>query len=137
MDDEGPDGEEADQEPSFPARVNITIEKASSPGAMQLETVAQDGMITIENVYYFPKAKLADAKTAEHDWSRRGLYTGPPFGNLDEDLQVMLERYLDERGVNTALALWIPEYIDFKEQKEYLNWLSSECFTLWIPALVN
>jgi hypothetical protein len=26
------------------------------------------------------------------------MYTGPPFGNLDEDLQVLLERYLDERG---------------------------------------
>lgn len=83
-------------------------------------------MIVIENVYYFPDAKLADAKTADQDWTRRGLYSGPPFGNLDQDLQVMLEGYLDERGVNTALALWVPEYIDFKEQKEYLTWLASE-----------
>lgn len=35
----------------------------------------------------------------------------------------MLERYLDVRGVNTALALFIPDYIDVKEQKEYLGWL--------------
>lgn len=38
----------------------------------------------------------------------------------------MLERYLEERGINTALALWVPEYIDFKEQREYLDWLSSK-----------
>ena len=90
--------------------------------------VAQDGLIVIENVYYFADAEHADANTADQDWTRRGLYTGPPFGNLDQDLQVMLERYLDERGVNTALALWIPEYIDFKEQKEYLTWLASKFF---------
>jgi len=123
VDDESPAGE-SEGETSFPARVNVTIEKAGK-GAMQIETVAQDGMIVIDNVYFFPSADLADAKTAEKDWSRRGLYTGPPFGNLDEDLQVLLERYLDERGVNTALALFVPDYIDYKEQKEYLNWLTN------------
>ncbi len=112
------------QDPSFPARVNITIEKPGK-GAMHVEAIAQDGEIVIENVYYFPKAEHADAKTADQEWARRNLYAGPPFGNLDEELQVILERYLEERGINTALALWIPEYIDFKEQREYLNWLSS------------
>ena len=105
--------------------MNVTIEKPGK-GAVQIETVAQDGMIAIDNVYFFPEAELADAKTAEKDWVRRGMYTGPPFGNLDEDLQVLLERYLDERGVNTALALFVPDYIDYKEQREYLNWLSSK-----------
>lgn len=114
-----------DDEPSFPARVNVMIEKVGK-GTLQIETTAQDGEIVIDNVYYFKDAELADAKTAELDWKRRNLYEGPPFGNLDEQLQVLLEKYLDERGVNTALAVWVPEYIDFKEQREYLNWLSSE-----------
>ncbi|KAL8950032.1 MAG: hypothetical protein Q9222_003911 [Ikaeria aurantiellina] len=121
--DEGAGGE-GEQEPSFPARLSITVEKASK-GCLQLEVVAQDGEIVIENVHYYHQAELADAKTAELDWSRRNLYTGPPFGNLDEDLQVVLDRYLDERGINTALALWVPEYIDWKEQREYLTWLSN------------
>jgi complement component 1 Q subcomponent-binding protein, mitochondrial len=86
-------------------------------------------MVVIDNVYYFQSAELADVKNAEKDWQRRGMYTGPPFGNLDEDLQVLLERYLDERGVNTALALFIPDYIDYKEQKEYISWLSSKSLT--------
>lgn len=110
---------------SFPARIYVTIEKPGK-GAMQIETIAQDGEIVIDTVNYFSKAELADAKTIDQDWSKRHLYTGPPFGNLDEDLQVLLERYLEERGINTALALWIPEYIDFKEQREYINWLSSK-----------
>ncbi|KAI9723685.1 MAG: hypothetical protein M1812_000985 [Candelaria pacifica] len=116
--------EEGDQEPSFPARLNVTVNKAGQ-GALQIETVAQDGMIVIDNVYYYPNPELADAKSAEKDWQKRGMYTGPPFGNLDEDLQVLLEGYLDERGVNTALALFVPDYIDFKEQREYLRWLSN------------
>ena len=51
------------------------------------------------------------------------LYTGPPFQQLDEEVQGLLEQYLDVRGINTALALFIPDYIDVKEQKEYLGWL--------------
>ena len=124
-------GEE--EEPSFPARLNVMIEKAGK-GTLQIETTAQDGEIAIDNVYYFKDAELADAKTAELDWKRRNLYEGPPFANLDEDLQVLLERYLDERGVNTALAMWVPEYIDFKEQREYLNWLSSKPIPIPPPA---
>jgi complement component 1 Q subcomponent-binding protein, mitochondrial len=51
------------------------------------------------------------------------LYTGPPFQQLDEEVQSLLEQYLDVRGINTALALFVPEYIDVKEQREYLGWL--------------
>lgn len=124
--DEMEEDEEFDDETpvSFPSRVNVTIEKANG-GALQFEAVAQDGMIVIDNVFYHKSAQLATAKTANADWERRGLYAGPPFGNLDEDLQVLLERYLDERGINTALALFIPDYIDYKEQKEYVSWLSN------------
>lgn len=83
-------------------------------------------MIVIDNVFYHKSAQLTTAKTPSADWEKRGLYAGPPFSNLDEDLQVLLERYLDERGINTALALFIPDYIDYKEQKEYIAWLSSK-----------
>ncbi|KAI4260890.1 MAG: hypothetical protein LQ352_000045 [Teloschistes flavicans] len=118
------EGEEGEQEPSFPATINVSIEKAGK-GTLQMEVVAQDGAIVIENVHYYSNPELPDAKTAELSWSKKDLYTGPPFGNLDEDLQVLLEKYLEERGINTALALWIPEYIDWKEQREYITWLSN------------
>ncbi|EWC45049.1 hypothetical protein DRE_06329 [Drechslerella stenobrocha 248] len=111
-------------EPAYPARLNITIEKSTS-GALQVEAIAQDGMIIVENVHYHPSVELATAQTAEADWERRGRYVGPPFGNLDEDLQVLLERYLDERGINAGLALFVPDYIDYKEQKEYVSWLKN------------
>lgn len=82
-------------------------------------------MIVVDNIYYHGSAKVATEQTAEADWVRRGVYAGPPFGNLDEDLQVLLEKYLDERGINTRLALFIPDYIDYKEQTEYMRWLNN------------
>ena len=36
-----------------------------------------------------------------------------------------MERYLDDRGINTGLATFVPDYVEFKEQKEYVQWLSS------------
>jgi len=123
-DEEGPADEDEDMEPGFPVRVNVTITKPNG-GAIQLETIAQDGLIDIENVYYFPSGDLADAQTAEKDFKRQEVYAGPPFSNLDEELQILFERYLDERGINTALAQFVPDYIDFKEQREYVQWLDN------------
>lgn len=112
--------------PAFPARVNIKVQREGAKGAMMIEAIAQDSAIEINNVYFFSEAKLADPQTADLEWQRQNVYAGPPFGNLDEDLQVLLERYLDERGIDTRLAQFVPEYIDFKEQKEYVRWLDSK-----------
>lgn len=121
------DEEEEDSAASFPARVNVIIEKAGS-GALLVQTVAQDSHFEIEEVSYFAKPELANAQTAEKDWARQSLYAGPPFLNLDEELQNYFEHYLEERGINAELANAIPDYIQVKEQKEYVRWLESKCF---------
>lgn len=120
------ESEEGDEEPeqTFPARVNVVIEKPGK-GALAVECIAQDGMIVIENTYYYANSEHATSKRPEMLAERQDMYVGPPFGNLDEDLQVLLERYLEERGINTPLALFVPDYIDMKEQREYLRWLSN------------
>lgn len=51
-------------------------------------------------------------------------YAGPPFAQLDEELQNFFVNYLEERGIDANIALFIPDYIDVKEQREYLAWLS-------------
>ncbi|KAI9661308.1 MAG: hypothetical protein M1821_009635 [Bathelium mastoideum] len=109
----------------FPARLNITVNRDGKEGALAIEATAQQGNITIDNVYYFPTVDMADPKTADLDWQRRGQYMGPPFGNLDEDLQVLMENWIESRGINTELALFVVEYIDYKEQREYKAWLEN------------
>jgi complement component 1 Q subcomponent-binding protein len=114
---------------SFPVRVSITIEKPGK-GALLIHTAAQDGVFEIEDVYHFAKAELANAETAEKDWTRQRLYGGPIYSNLDEDLQALFERYLEERGFDAELANFIPDYITVKEQKEYARWLDSKYTSL-------
>lgn len=116
--------EESDAQ-GFPARANIRIERPGK-GAIAISATAQDGDFVIEDLSFFKSADLADPETAEADWQRQALYTGPPFNSLDEDLQIFFEKYLEERGINTRLALFIPDYIDHKEQKEYIRWLQSK-----------
>lgn len=122
---QGEVGQDGGDEQSFPAHLNVTIFKTASPqkGALQFEVVAQEGGIVIDALHFLPDAALADPSKSEDEWKRSKLYTGPPFSNLDEDLQNLWEAYLEERGVDVRLAEFVPDYIDWKEQKEYLRWL--------------
>ncbi|KAI8375011.1 mitochondrial glycoprotein [Choanephora cucurbitarum] len=117
-------GEEEEEVVSFPVRASVTIEKEGQ-GAVTIDTVAQDGEIAVESVMYYKDAKLANEQSAEADWQRRGLYIGPQFAELDEGLQNLFERYLEERGINSALANFLPDYIEHKEQREYTQWLDN------------
>jgi complement component 1 Q subcomponent-binding protein len=131
--DEQRQDEDEQREPSgFPAQLNVTITKPGK-GTVQINATADDGMIEVEDVFYFQKTELADPDTAEKMHARQHVYAGPPFGNLDSDLQAMLERYLDERGVNSQLATFVPDYIDYKEQREYVQWLESK----FIPPILR
>ena len=111
--------------PAFPARLTIIVTKPGK-GALQITASAEDGLIEIQDVFYFQNADLAEANTPETIHARDHLYAGPPFANLDADLQAMMERYLDERGIDAELATFVPDYIDYKEQREYVQWLESK-----------
>ncbi|KAH9962824.1 mitochondrial glycoprotein [Russula dissimulans] len=120
---EGEESIPADAENSYPLRCSLTITKPSVPGALSIDAVCQEGAFALENVSFYNETKLATDLTAEADWKRRGLFIGPQFETLDLGLQEELEKFLQERGINESLALFIPEYAQFKEQKEYVDWL--------------
>ena len=107
-----------------PCRLSIVVEKPGK-GALSIDATAQDGGIAVDNLYYYPEAELAHGATAETAHKADNVYPGPPFGSLDEDLKVLIERYLEERGITQALAVFVPDYMDAKEQKEYLDWLKN------------
>ena len=118
----GEEGEGSDAAP--PCRLNIVIEKPNK-GALNIEALAQDGSVVVENLYYYADAKLAHSTDANAVHAAQDAYPGPPFGSLDEDLQILMERYLEERGITQGLALFVPDYMDYKEQKEYMAWLKN------------
>ncbi|KAI0017093.1 mitochondrial glycoprotein [Xylariomycetidae sp. FL0641] len=111
-------------EPAVPCRLNIVVEKPGK-GALNIEAVAQDGAIMVENFYYFKDPNMAHGKNPEIVHKAEETYPGPPFGSLDEDLQVLMERYLEERGITQAFAIFVPDYMDMKEQREYQAWLKN------------
>ncbi|KAI1344407.1 mitochondrial glycoprotein [Xylariaceae sp. FL0016] len=114
------DGENA--EPAVPCRLNIVVEKPGK-GALNIEAIAQDGSVVVENFYYFKDPAMAHSSSPQAVHAAEDIYPGPPFGSLDEDLQILMERYLEERGVTQAMATFVPDYMDVKEQREYQAWL--------------
>ncbi|OQO08169.1 hypothetical protein B0A48_06963 [Cryoendolithus antarcticus] len=109
-----------DEQSLLPANVNVLISHPSSPnkGALRINLMADSGEFRVENVTHFPSADLPKAQVASQPLDTETAYAGPPFMQLDEDLQALFEAYLNERGIDTALAIFIPEYIDVKEQQD-------------------
>ncbi len=123
------EGEEAEDEqpsPAYPAQLTITITKPGNK-AIEIRAVAQDGTIEIENLSFFPKESLLEAQSTKDASEARSLYAGPPVDELDPELQQMLQQYLEERGIDEELASFLPEYMEYKEQKEYVKWLEGWC----------
>jgi complement component 1 Q subcomponent-binding protein len=83
-----------------------------------------DAIFVIDQVT-FSKQSPANPETAQTTFEEAQGYGGPPWQQLDEEFQLLMERYLEERGINTALAMFIPDYAELKEQKEYINWLKN------------
>jgi len=109
----------------YPIRVSVAVTKANGPGALNIDMVTQEGQFMIDNISFYSDSKIGTDLTAEADWKRRGLYIGPQFDTLDAGVQEEFEKLLQERGINESLALFIPEYAEYKEQKEYVRWLSN------------
>lgn len=99
------------------SHTHAACQQSTGEGALTVDAMCQDGAFVIDNVSFYPTAALGTELTAEADWKRRGMYIGPQFDTLDVGVQEEIEKYLAERGMNESLALFIPEFAEFKEQK--------------------
>jgi len=125
---ENPEESESAEDESihgYPIRVSVSVTKTNGPGALNIDMVTQEGQFMIENISFYSDSKIGTDITAEADWKRRGLYIGPQFDTLDAGVQEEFEKFLQERGINESLALFIPEYAEYKEQQEYVKWLGN------------
>ncbi|KAI1624973.1 mitochondrial glycoprotein [Exophiala viscosa] len=123
VDREGDEGAMMDDGagPAYPLHLTITITKPNSQ-AIEIRAVTTEN-VEIETITFFAKDSLVEAQNPKDAQEARSVYAGPPIGNLDPDLQAMLERYLEERGIDAQLAQFLPTYVDYKEQREYVKWL--------------
>jgi complement component 1 Q subcomponent-binding protein len=95
----------------------VTFAQSNAKGSINVDTMCQEGAFVVDNISFYPDAQLGTELTAEADWKRRGLYIGPQFDTLDVTVQEEFEKFLQERGINENLAMLIPEYSEYKEQK--------------------
>ncbi|KAF9235548.1 mitochondrial glycoprotein [Melanogaster broomeanus] len=123
--EEGGEAEDPEPIPAYPIRVSFSLTKNNANGSLNIDTMCQESAFIVDNISYYPDAKLGTSLTADADWNRRGLYIGPQFETLDVSVQEEFEKFLQERGINESLATFIPEYSEFKEQKEYIRWLEN------------
>ncbi|SCU91542.1 LADA_0F10594g1_1 [Lachancea dasiensis] len=109
------------------ANVNVVIVKKSDQSAVSFELLMnlQEGTFFVDSATPYANAQAALEESAEAEVSRELVYHGPPFSNLDEELQESLEVYLESRGINEELATFIGTYSEFKENKEYIAWLKN------------
>ncbi|KAG5953229.1 hypothetical protein E4U57_005549 [Claviceps arundinis] len=122
----GEEDVEGEEDGAANINLNVVIEKpGSKAGALVIDASAQDGAISISNMYYYDDAKTAHIDTPESAHKRADVYAGPAFGSLDVDLQILMERFLEERGVTEAMAAFVPDYVEVKEQEEYVKWLNN------------
>ncbi|QIX00137.1 hypothetical protein AMS68_005654 [Peltaster fructicola] len=114
--------ENAGSQQPFPASVTVNIRRQGKQGVLRFELVAEDGEFSVQAITPLTDAEAAAAEQSGYTGAEKS-WNGPPFQQLDEELQSFFENYLSERGIDSALALIVPDYIDVKEQKEYLGWL--------------
>ncbi|CCF56431.1 hypothetical protein KAFR_0B01320 [Kazachstania africana CBS 2517] len=123
------ENEEEDFDESFAdnfANVNVIVTKDGNSSTLSFELLLnlQEGTFYVDSVTPYKSTKDATDQSAEAQMNRELLYHGPPFSNLDEELQESLELYLENRGINQELASFITSYSEFKENNEYIDWLS-------------
>ncbi|GAC95050.1 regulatory protein [Pseudozyma hubeiensis SY62] len=115
---------EQSEQPQFPIRISATITKPSG-GAIMMDAFVQDGELNIDNIAYYKDKDMATRIDADADFQRRGYYLGPQFETLDDAVQNQWYQFWAERGVDANLALFIPNYAEYKEQREYCSWLAN------------
>ncbi|KAJ4953462.1 hypothetical protein NE237_030294 [Protea cynaroides] len=52
-------------------------------------------------------------------------YVGPDFKDLDDELQNAYQEFLEERGVNDELAVFLHGYMVNKDRTEFIRWLGN------------
>ncbi|CCH60276.1 hypothetical protein TBLA_0C04800 [Henningerozyma blattae CBS 6284] len=107
------------------ANVKVVVLKNKLDSAVSFELLMNldEGSFFIDSVTPFDSIDDALNESAEVELKRELTYQGPPFSNLDSDLQDALEIYLENRGINEELATFIGSYSEFKENNEYISWL--------------
>ncbi|KAK9475405.1 mitochondrial glycoprotein [Dipodascopsis tothii] len=104
----------------YPA--SITIQKGGK-GGLVFYGVVDENDFAISDIQFAETAEeLAAAGVAPQPLAK---YAGPEWESLDEKLQELFLRYLEERGINEKMAWFIYNFAFRTEDQQYKTWLQS------------
>ncbi|KAJ2708800.1 Mitochondrial acidic protein mam33 [Coemansia spiralis] len=106
----------------FPIFFTATFAKPGAP-VLHMELESEECEVGVDHMKFLPAEDVAVGADMASDWARKQVYCGPIFGQLSDDLKENVDAFLAERGIDTALTLFMQDYIEFKEQGDYLEWL--------------
>lgn len=113
-DAENEEDDEEDYDDDIKYGINFTVSIKKNNSEMIVDCIA-DSSIKISSL----KVLSADDKNVEE------RYKGPPFENLSEPMQDAILNFLEDRKIDPDLCHFILSFSQYKEQKEYVQWLKS------------
>lgn len=109
---------------NLPIKIHIIVYKPGY-GSLLFDSDIFDGDFGILHIsLYDCKSSVQPVRASDTPNLKRQVFRCP-FEDLDEDLKVAFEDYLEVRGITDDLAGFIRSYCHFKEQNEYMLWLDS------------
>ncbi|XP_073053753.1 uncharacterized protein At2g39795, mitochondrial-like [Primulina eburnea] len=106
------DGDDAEDGVQLHITLIVEIFKEENKDVMQFVCSAWPDSIEIRKVFIRRCDQIKDRP-----------YTGPRFKELDDELQDSLYDFLEARGIDDDLAVFLHQYITNKDKMEYIRWL--------------
>ncbi|XAR67828.1 hypothetical protein NMG60_11002749 [Bertholletia excelsa] len=92
----------------------VDIFKEDRSDALEFVCSAWSDSIEIQRVFMRGCGQMVDQP-----------YTGPGFKELDDQLQDSLYHFLEARGINDDLAVFLHEYMRNKDKTEFIRWMGT------------
>jgi len=107
---------EGEEDEAIGDNVGVNFEVTIKKGANKLIVSAVGGEnLSIEGI------RIMSANASETEESE--VYSGPPFDELQEEVQETFLDWLEERKIDGDLAFFVLAHARTKEQQEYVHWL--------------
>ncbi|KAH9621261.1 hypothetical protein KSS87_004372 [Heliosperma pusillum] len=110
---EGDKPGEQEKEDHLHITMMISIFKEESNHVLEFFCSAWPDTVEIQKLFVRQKSIMLHNKP----------YTGPKFRELDDQLQDSLYDFLEERGVDDKLCVFLHRYIHYKDKAEYIRWM--------------
>ncbi|XP_060205216.1 uncharacterized protein At2g39795, mitochondrial isoform X1 [Lycium barbarum] len=90
----------------------VNVLKGESNDVLEFVCSAWPNSVEIRKVYTRGQKGIVDQP-----------YVGPPFKELDDELQNSLYDFLETRGINDGLSVFLHQYMKNKDKLEFIRWM--------------